>query len=156
MHSFPCGQSWARPSASERHNLLPVLDYISDSRAVSYVARLLARCVDWPDGELTAWFVVRTLERIGDRSSLGSLRSFAVRWSEFGGEPDDRSRRHLAIEIARVIESLDRRAAWRDNRSLLRPAREDTTGLLRTTNGVMRSNEADRMELVRVEPNHCL
>lgn len=150
---FPLWTALGGPDVGARYCLLPVLDYISDPRAAGYLTRILARCVTWPDGELTAWFVVRTLERIGDRSTLSSLRSFASRWEEFGEEPDDRSRRQLALEVARVIAALDKRAARRDNRSLLRPAKEDAGTLLRSPNDLPARDTEDQMELVRVGGN---
>lgn len=151
---FPLWIVLGGPDARARHRLLPVLDYIRDTRATPYLNRLLARCIQWPDGELTAWFVVRALEHIGDRASLPGLRAFVaqVAPSNAAYSTETVSRQQLATEVSRVILALDRRAARRNNRSLLRPAAQDVSTLLRSpTEENQPVNAADRRELLRAE-----
>src|SRR5262249_19021187 len=76
---FPLWSALGGPEAMIRQDLLPVLDYLHDARALPYLIRLSERRSQWTDGEIVGWFLVRAFERIGDRGALPALRRIAQR-----------------------------------------------------------------------------
>lgn len=151
---FPLWSALGGPDTGVRHDLLPVLDYLQDARALPYLARLLARSNQWPDGELAGWFVVRAFEHIGDRRALPPLRQLEARLTlqvsphtSFGEAGTT-----LIQEVRRVLQSLEKGYARRESRSLLRPAAPYPRELLRSALDPSPERDfADQEELLRPE-----
>lgn len=134
---FPLWVGLGSPDGNARRDLLPVLDYLTDARAIRHLIHLLERRAQWTDGELVGWFVVRAFERINDRRALPPLRRLA----EAGGKADRRIlpwRPHaagsqpqtspeLALEARRVMEAIEYGRIRQESSFLLRPsqARDD-------------------------------
>jgi hypothetical protein len=157
---FPLWYALGSPDADARRDLIPVLDYLHDARAVPYLTRLLERRTQWDDGELVGWFVVRAFERIGDRRALPALRRLTMRGASGMRQalpwlrkatPSGTSE-ELAREALRVIQSIEYGRNTRDSESLLRPAGPVTQDLLRpAADALAERGLQDRDELLRPE-----
>ncbi|HZP83374.1 MAG TPA: hypothetical protein VFB21_17150 [Chthonomonadaceae bacterium] len=145
-----------------RRDLLPVLDYLNDPRAVPYLMHLLERRTQWEDGEMVGWFVVRAFERIGDRRALPPLRRLAAG----GGTPWQQAMRRrrsepppgispeLAREARRVLQALEQGRNRRDRDVLLRPATPRSDALLRPAADSSDAPDGQGKQLLRPEePN---
>jgi hypothetical protein len=121
-------------SAEYRRALLPVLDYVTDARALPELTRLLESRMDWPDGELVGWYVIRAVERIGDRRAIPALRRVATNSESLLGRREawrSRTSPELILEARRILEALENGARSPEARALLRPAAEPSQQLLR-------------------------
>ena len=159
---FPLWSGLGGPDAAARQDLLPALDYLQDARAVPYLLRLLERRVQWTDGEIVGWFVVRAFERLSDRRALPALRKIAARThplrsllpalssmerAEAGNSPE------LAREARRVIQAIEQGKDKKERSSLLRPALRPAKELLRPAPETPSSEqERDREILLRSDP----
>jgi hypothetical protein len=147
------------PDIHARHDLLPVLDYLSDSRAIPYLIRLLERRTQWADRDVVGWFVVRAMEHIGDRSALPALRRIAAGGAAPLQETHPREilkappvSAELVREAERVIEAIEWRKNQRERASLLRPAHLSPADLLRPAmDASEEETRQDREELLRPE-----
>lgn len=145
------------PDARIRRNLLQVLDYLTDSRAVPYLIRLLERRTQWADGDMVGWFVVRAMEHIGDRSALPALRRISAgraapmqrtQVAESGKQAAGSA--ELGREAERVILAIEGRKNRRESASLLRPSQIEPTDLLRPVSEALEYTDVqDREELLR-------
>jgi hypothetical protein len=145
------------PDKSARRDLLPVLDYLNDTRATPYLIRLFERRSQWSDGEMVGWFAVRAFKRLHDRRALPALRRL-LSAVEAGHQaamtphtgPD------LVREVRRTIEAIQYGRSGGAKEELLRPSQAPVDNLLRSSSqshlDLGRSADPQAQELLRSSP----
>ena len=136
------------PESDARRDLLSVLDYLHDPRAVPYLVKLLERHTQRSDGEMIGWASTRALQRFGDRRALPVLRRLA------GTEISIHLASSVSPELARAarnaIEAIEHGRASPERSFLLRPSQANTRDLLLPTSDVPDpANDAE--ELLRTD-----
>jgi hypothetical protein len=142
--------------SASRVDLLPVLDYLNDVRALPYLIALLEKRGDWADREMVGWAVVRAFEHVGDRKAGDALREIIASASpqrEASAKRAIPTSAELAREAHRVLEAIERNKNMQQGHVLLRPARSPGSGLLRPADRI--PEEAARLseDLLRARGN---
>lgn len=145
---FPFWITLSGPDSAARRDLLSVLDYFHDPRAVPYLVKLLEQRTRWSGDEMIGWASVRALQRFGDRRALPVLRQIADM------EASAYAKASVSPELARaarnVIEAIEHGRVSPERSFLLRSSQAGARDLLLPTSDVPEPN-SDASELLRTD-----
>ncbi len=139
--------------AAPRRDLMPILDYFNDARAVPYLIKMLEKYAQWPDADMVGWTTVRALQRLRDRRALPVLRRLVAALERTAVSSSTRaqsgSNPALAQAARRAIEAIAHQRPPAERSFLLRPSSHpDAAHLLRPA---QTTTDTDATELLRPE-----